>query len=52
MDKQQFIQNDLGIKIANMAIEAAALKAEVNEMHQKNQELQAKIDELTNEDKK
>lgn len=50
MNREQFIQNDLGIKIANMTIEAANIKAELNEMHQKNQELQAKIDELTKEE--
>ena len=35
MNKQQFILNELGIQIANLTIENASLKAQLNESYQK-----------------
>ena len=35
MTKEQFIFNELGIQIANLTIENASLKAQLNEAYQK-----------------
>ena len=35
MTKEQFILNELGIQIANLTIENASLKAQLNETYQK-----------------
>lgn len=35
MTKEQFILNELGIQVANLTIENASLKAQLNEAYQK-----------------
>ena len=40
MTKEQFIFNELGIQIANLTIENASLKAQLNEAYQKLTELE------------
>ena len=42
MDKQQFIQNDLAIKVAELTLANAQLKAELQEKEQLLAELQEK----------
>ena len=40
MTKEQFILNELGIQVANLTIENASLKAQLNEAHQMITELE------------
>lgn len=40
MTKEQFILNELGIQVANLTIENASLKAQLNEAYQKITELE------------
>ena len=49
--REQVIQNELGLRVANLELEKAHLKADLIASEQKNKELQAQIDELLEEEK-
>ena len=50
MDQTQQVVQNLGVEIANKAIENASLKAQVNALQSENEQLKSRISELNNKE--